>query len=247
MIRERLLLRSMELERVTLGVERDNSQPVGPLGRGRRRLQLDTHLAEDAHSAVAERLEQPAGGRVDVERPGEDPTCAPAGRVLFKPGRDQLSDPPPERVGMDVPFGVPKLAFLAHRPIADDAIAIADDARVLLEVDVQPLILQIGPRERTLAVQRGLERHNDLGHRGRVGGDGWVKPERDHRSCPRESQPGHRGSPPRRPRGNQANHDLHHMHGLDCLAARERSDRPPVRRWVERQQPVADIDGLPDP
>ena len=95
MIGERLLLRRMELERVTLGVKRDDSQPVWPLGRGRRRLQLDAHLAKDAHRAVAERLEQPAGGRVDVERPGQDPTCAPAGRVLFKLGRDQLSDPPP--------------------------------------------------------------------------------------------------------------------------------------------------------
>ena len=56
-------------------------------------------------------------------------------------------------------FGVPELAFLAHRPKANNALAVADDARVPLEVKVQPLVLHIGLRERTLAVQRRLGRH----------------------------------------------------------------------------------------
>jgi hypothetical protein len=87
---------------------------------------------------------------------------------------------------VDVPHGAPELASLAHRAVADDAVAVADDARVPLEVEVRPLVLQIGLRERGPAVQRRLERHHDLGHRRRVGGDGGVKPERAHRACPRD-------------------------------------------------------------
>jgi len=86
---------------------------------------------------------------------------------------------------VDVPLGAPELALLAllaQRAITDDAVAVADDARVLPEVEVQPFVLQIGPRERRLAIQRRLKRHDDLGHRRRVGGDGRVKPERAHRA-----------------------------------------------------------------
>jgi hypothetical protein len=61
-IRERLLLCGVELERILLRVEGDDAQPVRPLGCGRGRLELDAHLAEDAHGSVAARLEQPAGG-----------------------------------------------------------------------------------------------------------------------------------------------------------------------------------------
>jgi hypothetical protein len=85
-----------------------------------------------------------------------NPACAIAGRVLFKPSRDQRSDPPPERVGMCKSFDFPELAFLAHRPEANNALAVADDARVPFEVKVQPLVLHIGLRERTLAVQKRL-------------------------------------------------------------------------------------------
>ena len=62
-----------------LRVERDDAQPVRPLGCGRRRLELDAHLAEDAHGAVAERLEQPAGGGVGLEDAVLDPACAARG------------------------------------------------------------------------------------------------------------------------------------------------------------------------
>src|SRR4051795_9802901 len=76
------------------------------------------------------------------------------GRVLFEPGRDQLADPAPERVRVDVPLHVPQLASLAHHPVAEDAVAVADEARVPLEVEVRPLVLQVGLREGALAVQR---------------------------------------------------------------------------------------------
>jgi hypothetical protein len=51
-IRERLLVRGVDRERVTLRVERDDAQPGRPLGCGRRRLELDAQLAEDAHGAI---------------------------------------------------------------------------------------------------------------------------------------------------------------------------------------------------
>ena len=85
-----------------------------------------------------------------------NPACAKPGRVLFKLSRDQRSDPPPERVRMCKSLGFPKLAFLAHRAKANNALALADDARVPFEVKVQPLVLHIGLRERTLAVQKRL-------------------------------------------------------------------------------------------
>jgi hypothetical protein len=56
-IGERLLLRGVELARVVVRVERHDVQPVRPLGRARRRLELDAHLAEDAHAAVAQRFD----------------------------------------------------------------------------------------------------------------------------------------------------------------------------------------------
>jgi hypothetical protein len=86
-------------------------------------------------------------------------------------GRYQLSEAAPERVGVDVPLDARELASLAHHAVADDAFAIADDARVTPEVEVKPLLLQIGLRERGVAVQQGLERNHELGHRRRVGGD----------------------------------------------------------------------------
>jgi len=45
-------------------------------------------------------------------------------------------------------------------------------SRMLLEIEVRRLVLQIGLRERGLTVQRRLERHHDLDYHSRVGGDG---------------------------------------------------------------------------
>ena len=61
-IRERLLVGGVELERVALRVERDDAQPVRPLRGGRWRFELDAQLAEDAYGVVAERLEQRSSG-----------------------------------------------------------------------------------------------------------------------------------------------------------------------------------------
>ena len=163
-VRERVLVRGVELERVTHRVERDNAQPVRPLGWGRRRVELDAQLAEDAHGAVAKRLEQPAGGGVGLQDGVLDPACAAACRVVLEPGRDQPPDPPPVNVGVDVPLDAPELGSLAHQAVADDALAVPEDARVLLELEVRPLVLQIGLRERALAVKRRFERDDDLDH-----------------------------------------------------------------------------------
>ncbi len=54
---------------------------------------------------------------------------------------------------MDVPLDTPKLASLAHHAVADDAVPDTDDARVPLDIELQPLVLQIGLRERGLAVK----------------------------------------------------------------------------------------------
>jgi hypothetical protein len=86
----------------------------------------------------------------------------------------------PERVGVDVALDAPQLAPLAHQAVADDAVAVADDARVSLEVDVQPLFLKIGLRERALAVQRRLERRDDFPDRGRIRGDGGCEEGMPH-------------------------------------------------------------------
>ena len=150
-IGERLLVRGVELARVPLRVEGDDAQPVRPRGRGRRRLELDAHLAEDAHGAVAERLEQAAGGGVGLEDAVLDPACAVARRVLLEPGRDQPPDPAPVRVGVDVRLDAPALAPFAHHAVADDAVAVADDARVALEIELRPLALQVGLGERRAA------------------------------------------------------------------------------------------------
>ena len=75
---------------------------------------------------------------------------------------------------MDVALDAPGVAPLAHRGVTDDAVTVADDARVPLEVDLGPFLLQIGLRERARAVQRGFERRDDLGHRRRVGGEGAL-------------------------------------------------------------------------
>ena len=74
------------------------------------------------------------------------------GPPLLEPGRDQPSDPAPERVGVDVPIDAPALTPFVHRAVADDAVAVADDAHVLLEVELRPLVLQIGLGERALGV-----------------------------------------------------------------------------------------------
>ena len=134
-IRECLLVCGVELERIALGLEGDNAQPSRPLGCGRRRVELDAHLAEDSHGPVAERLEQPVGGRVGFE------TllwilCAPPRAACSSSCRDQFPDPTPERVRVDVPLDAPKLVALAHRAVADDAVAIADDACVPREVEL---------------------------------------------------------------------------------------------------------------
>ena len=73
---------------------------------------------------------------------------------------------------MDEPLDAPEFASLTNRAEADNLVADADDARVLLEVELRPLRLQIGLRERGLAVQRRLERDDELGYRRRVGRDG---------------------------------------------------------------------------
>ena len=125
----------MELERVPLRVERDDAQLLRPLGCARRGLELDAHLAEDAHGAVAERLEQPARPGVGLQDAVLDPACSATGRALLEAGRDQRSDPAPERVGADVPLDAPRLASVAHHAVADDAVAVAKDARVLLEIE----------------------------------------------------------------------------------------------------------------
>jgi hypothetical protein len=59
-----------------------------------------------------------------------------------------------------------------QRAVGDDAVAVADDASVALEVEGRPLVLQIGLRERARAVQRRLDRRDDLGHGRGVGGCG---------------------------------------------------------------------------
>jgi hypothetical protein len=104
-----------------------------------------------------------------------DPAGAAAGRVLLEPGRDQHPDPTPERVGVDVSLDAPGIASLAHHAVADDAVAVADDARVVVGLEFGPLVLQISLREPALPVQRRLERDDDLGHRRRVGGEGGCR------------------------------------------------------------------------
>jgi hypothetical protein len=134
-------------------------------GRRARRRSQGTRAARGRHCRPPRRRSGPCARR-----------GAPC--VLLKLGRDPLADPASERVGMDVPLDAPELAAFTHHAVADDAVAIADDAHVPFEVELRPLALQIGLRERALAVQRRLERRHDLGHCRRVGGEGAVKPER---------------------------------------------------------------------
>ncbi len=152
-VRERLLVRGVELDRVTLRVERKDAQPVRPLGYGWPRLELDAQLAKDAHGAVAKRFEQPASGTISLQHGVLDPACAALDSVLLERGRDQRPDPQPERDGVDVSLGAHQLASFGHDAVADDPIAVADDPRVLPEVELRPLFLQIGLRERALAVK----------------------------------------------------------------------------------------------
>jgi hypothetical protein len=56
--------------------------------------------------------------------------------VLLESGGDQRPDPAPERVGVDVSLNAPGVVLLAHHAVADDAIAVANDARVPLEIEV---------------------------------------------------------------------------------------------------------------
>src|SRR5450755_4085520 len=129
-------MRAMELQRVRLGVKLDNPQPIGPPRYGRRCLKLDPHLAKHAHRAVAQRLEQPAGGNVGLHDGVVDPSYAAAGCILLKPGRDQPPDPSPERVRVDIPLGAPQLAFRAQLTVADDPLAVTHDTRALREIEV---------------------------------------------------------------------------------------------------------------
>jgi len=48
------------------------------------------------------------------------------------------------RVRVDVALGAAELAPVVQHAVADDAVAVADDARVPLEVEVRPLVLKIG-------------------------------------------------------------------------------------------------------
>ena len=68
MIRERLLVRGVERDRVTVRIEGDDAQAGGPFGGGRRRVQLDAHLAEHPHGDVPERLEQGTGPPASASR-----------------------------------------------------------------------------------------------------------------------------------------------------------------------------------
>jgi hypothetical protein len=58
----------------------------------------------------------------------------------------------PERVRVDAPLDAPGLAPFAHHAVADDAVAVTDDACVPLDVELRPLVLQIGLGERRLPV-----------------------------------------------------------------------------------------------
>jgi hypothetical protein len=112
------------------------------------------------------------GGGVGLEDVVPDPPGAAAGRLGLEPRRDQPPDAAAPRVGVDAALHAAEVADLAHDAVTDDSTALDDHARVAREVDVGPLILEVGHRERARAVQRGLERDDDLGHRGRVGAHG---------------------------------------------------------------------------
>ena len=73
-----------------------------------------------------------------------DPACAATRRVLLEPRRNQLPDPPSERIGVNIPLGVPALATLTGRAITNNPVTSADDTGVLLKIDVRPLVHQIG-------------------------------------------------------------------------------------------------------
>ena len=94
-----------------------------------------------------------------------DLACAATRRMLLEPRRDQLPDPAPERIGVNVPFGVPDLASLTDRAITNNPVTSADDTGVLLKIDVRPLLHQIGLRERAPPIQRRLEGRDELCHR----------------------------------------------------------------------------------
>jgi hypothetical protein len=87
-IRERLLVGGVELAGVALRVERDDAQPIRPVRRGRRPLELDAHLAEDPHGDVAERLEQLTRVGVGLQDGVLDFRDSGAGRFLLELGRD---------------------------------------------------------------------------------------------------------------------------------------------------------------
>jgi hypothetical protein len=152
---ERLLVRGVELGRVALRIEHVDAQPGRPGGWERRRVQLDAHLAEDAHHAVAERLEQPARGGVHLEDAVLDPARAVPGGLLLELGRQQLADAASARDGVDVSLHAPEVAPLLQHAVSDDAVAaVPDHPRVALEIEVGPLLLQVGLRERGRAVRR---------------------------------------------------------------------------------------------
>ena len=107
MVRKRFLLGRVERERVALRVERGDAQPLGPSRYRRRCSELDAHLAKDAHSAIADRLEQAAGGGVEFVHAVLDPACAAGRRITLERGREQLPDPAPVRSGMHITLGAP--------------------------------------------------------------------------------------------------------------------------------------------
>jgi len=170
----------VELARVTVRVERDDAQAVRPLGRGRRVLELDPHLAEHAHIAVAEGLEEATCRGVGLEDAVVDPMCAVTRRVRFQPGRDQPADAAPLRAGVDVRLDLPALAPLAHHAVADDAAVGAHDAGVAPEIELRPLALEVALGERRRPVQRRLDRPDDRRDRRRVGDRGGCGLEVRH-------------------------------------------------------------------
>src|SRR3954451_8238580 len=112
-LREGLLVRGVEVGGIVRGVERDDPQALRPLGGRGRRVEHDPHLAEDAHRAIAARLEEPAAGSVGLEHARVDRSDTGARRVLLELGGQHRADPAAERVRVDVALGPPDPARLA--------------------------------------------------------------------------------------------------------------------------------------
>ena len=103
----------------------------------------------------------------ELERPYELVSLSHASEYPFCEGRVVST------AGIDVPMAdyesvfeehqvarARELAASTHRAVADDPVAVADDARVASEVEGRPLALQIALREGAAAIQRRLDRHH---------------------------------------------------------------------------------------